>query len=670
MAIKLKGLLIEAENTGQNPDGSPFQQRSGPNALTYPEKGTPLIIKGLPGVEDPTNGDGGLLNQVTDNFVRGGAIGLFNAAKDDLERFSKVILSPNGLAWSAAQLALARTNPQGPIPDADPAAAADPDKGKFVQFVQGAVASLKNSLPPRNQVTLPISTGLTIGTGAAGVRFRKDGLLDLKIETGHNYDPTNGGAKYDNITTSNAKVISEKALESNKNYNRLLNLYGKNQLLLDPSMSSISDDFNFLLEYGGGAHSIFGIGRTRIKKYRSNPYNDIGKNGGYLPIFNQHFFSLRQGSSLTKADSGKANYTDYKKYGRDHKGENYKHKVKSTRIGLYKVGDPGRKPTPTTPGDPGDSYRVYDSKTIDKISAANIFKRTSPEADFSSEFKDYIKFRIAVVDTENPLNDNVILFRALLDNVADNFTGDWNSYKYNGRAEKFYTYSGFDRAITFGFKIHTQTRWEQKPLWRKLNYLVAQTAPEYKQRRMRGVFSRLTIGDWMNEIPGFFTSVNLSWNTAYPWEIRHDGGEGGADADLNEYPHILDVSCNFQPVHNFAPSNSPTTPFLLPEIGVSSNRKYAQQSDDELIINQFTTLAGNKFTDGVAKDAASAYYDNEEAIADARAAEERQMAEDEAAMEAEMEEMFDDDDVSNNLDLATMQAEQQGIFNPAFNIPN
>ena len=121
---------------------------------------------------------------------------------------------------------------------------------------------------------------------------------------------------------------------------------------------------------------------------------------------------------------------------------------------------------------------------------------------------------------------------------------------------------GFDRSISFGFKIHTQTRHEQKPLWSKLNYLVAQTAPEYKNRRMRGVFSRLTIGDWISEIPGFFTSVNLSWNTAYPWEIRHD--DLGEDKDLNEYPHILDVSCAFQPVHNFAPSNSPTTPFLLP----------------------------------------------------------------------------------------------------------
>ena len=178
------------------------------------------------------------------------------------------------------------------------------------------------------------------------------------------------------------------------------------------------------------------------------------------------------------------------------------------------------------------------------------------------------------------MNDNVILFRALLGSIGDSYTGNWNSYKYNGRAEELYTYSGFNRGIEFSFKIHAQSRHEQKPIWRKLNYLVAQTAPEYKNRRMRGVFSRLTIGDWMNEIPGFFTNISLNWSTSYPWEIRHDNN--GTDRDLNEYPHILDVNCTYQPIHSFAPTNSPTTPFILPEIGVEGNRKYGQISDDEV----------------------------------------------------------------------------------------
>jgi hypothetical protein len=515
MAISLKSILDNAENSGQNPDGSPFDQRS----LGYGDN-PPLVIKDLPGVNKETNGALGLVNQVTDNFVRGGAIGLGNAVIDDLKRLGKVMISPNGLAWSAAQLALSLTNPQ-------------------------------NLISPRNRLTLPISTLATAGTGAAGIRFRKDGLIDLKTESGYNYDSTRGGPKYESsileiATKGDLEPPTDHTIRGVYDNIRLINKFGSEDIIK---------------EYKGGAHSTFGIGETTIKRYKADPYR------GHLQTFDTNLFSLRQGPNTTKADTGTPGYTDYKTK------LNLPNQVTKTRIGLYKMGDPGIKM------DNGEGVGAYNSRTIDRISAASIFKRNSPDENFSGTFKDYIKFRIAVVDTSNPLSDNIILFRALLDNVADNFTGDWNSYKYNGRAEKFYTYAGFDRAITFGFKIHAQTRHEQKPLWRKLNYLVAQTAPEYKNRRMRGVFSRLTIGDWMNEIPGFFTSINLSWSSAYPWEIRHDSE--GADKDLNEYPHILDVSCNFQPVHNFAPSNSATTPFLLPEIGVNGNRKYAQQSDNE-----------------------------------------------------------------------------------------
>jgi len=543
MAISLKNLLLIAEETGLNPDGSNFDQRS----LGYGDN-APLVTKDLPSVEKETNGALGLVGEVTDNFVRGGAIALGNAVIDDLERLGKVLISPNGLAWAGAQAALAITNPIGPIlPE-------EGGGGLLQQLVGG----------PRNRQTLPLSVLATAGTGAAGIRFRKDGLIDTQFESGFNYNPTLGGPKYEFTLSELAKNNIEDTSD--------FTLYGKYSNIYGGGFEGRED---LILRYPGGAHSTFGIGDTEIKRYKADPYR------GYLPLFNQQFFTIRQGDLATKSDSGDTNYNDYKSI----QGKGPIIEKTKTKISLYNLGDPGLN-IATDEG----NYDVYNVNTIDKISAANIFKRQNLE-DFSGTFKDYIKFRIAVVDSENPLNDNVILFRALLDNLTDNFNGNWNSFKYNGRAEDFFVYEGFKRNIGFGFKIHAQTRWEQKPLWRKLNYLVAQTAPEYKNRRMRGVFSRLTIGDWINEIPGFFTSVNLSWNTAYPWEIRHD--DTGADADLNEYPHILDVSCEFQPVHNFAPSNSVTTPFLLPEIGVNDNRKYARIGDEDFENEQGNFISPN-----------------------------------------------------------------------------
>jgi hypothetical protein len=543
MAISLKNLLLIAEETGVNPDGSNFDQRS----LGYGDN-EPLVIKDLPAVEKETNGALGLVGEVTDNFVRGGAVALGISVVDDLKRLGKLLIRPNGLAWAGAQVALAATNPKGPIL---------PSTGGSANEAQGLIGDIvntvKENLPPRNRLTLPLSILATAGTGAAGVRFRKDGLIDTEFESGFNYDPLRGGPKYESTLLGYATTDTENSSE--------FTLYGKYTNIYNGGFEGRED---LILRYPAGPHSTFGIGDTEIKRYKADPYR------GHLPLFNTNLFELRQGPNSTKANSGipADGYVDYRNK------TNRRQEVKQTKIGLYKLGDPGIKMEPTEE----DSYNVYNVSTVDKISAANIFKREN-FADYSNEFEDYIKFRIAVVDTENPLNDNVMIFRAYLDSLSDDYSGDWSSHKYNGRAENFYTYSGFDRKISFSFKIHTQTRWEQKPLWRKLNYLVSQTAPEYKNRRMRGVFSRLTIGDWMNEVPGFFTSVGLSWATAYPWETRYD--KDGADRDLNEYPHILDVQCAFTPVHNFAPSNSPTTPFILPEIGVSDNRKYARPSSDE-----------------------------------------------------------------------------------------
>ncbi|MDB4344588.1 hypothetical protein OAA39_00040 [bacterium] len=530
MAITLRGLLRGADEEGQftlnHPDGTtstlPFEQRNfgygeGAGKLNFNTQ-PPFIIndfdgRPLPGVEQSTNSNlGNLIDDVTNNFVRGGAVTLVKRAATDFERLGKVLLSANGISFIAAQFALARTNPQNII---------SPTNRLF------------NSLPVPGTSLLA-----TAATGAAGIRFRRDGLADINFESGFNYDPSKGGVKYE----SSILELSKLDIDDTSDHT----IRGAYFNIHEGGFGGRED---LIKEYGGGAHSTFGIGNTEIKRYKADPYN------GYLPLFNQDLFQLRKGPNPSKANAGESGdiYTDY----RTQTGK--KTDVKKTRINLYGLGEPDKK----VELDENGSYNVYIPETIDKISAANIFKRVD-QTPFDNEFEDYIKFRIAVVNTENPREDNVILFRAFLDNLSDNYSGDWNSFKYNGRAENFYVYSGFDRKISLGFKIHAQTRHEQRPLWRKLNYLVAQTAPEYKNRRMRGVFSRLTVGDWMDEIPGFFTSVNLSWNSAYPWEIKYD--KNGNDRDVNQYPHILDVSCEFQPVHNFAPSNSVTTPFILPEI--------------------------------------------------------------------------------------------------------
>jgi hypothetical protein len=158
-----------------------------------------------------------------------------------------------------------------------------------------------------------------------------------------------------------------------------------------------------------------------------------------------------------------------------------------------------------------------------------------------------------------------MVFRAFLDSFSDGYNANYNEFKYNGRGESFYTYNSFNRDINLSFKIAAQSRHEMMPLYRKLNYLVSNTAPEYSSTgRMRTPFMRLTVGSWCDRLPGVLKSVNLTWQKDYPWEISVSGPEGGNDKHMVVLPHVLDVSVSYQPIHNFLPEKSINAPFILP----------------------------------------------------------------------------------------------------------
>ena len=144
-----------------------------------------------------------------------------------------------------------------------------------------------------------------------------------------------------------------------------------------------------------------------------------------------------------------------------------------------------------------------------------------------------------------------------------------------------------------------------RPLYRKLNYLLTQTAPDYKGTRMRGSFCRLTIGSLIQRTPGFFSSVSIKWDKQYPWEIAVNEPEGENkgktpdDDGIQLLPHILNVNCKFTPVHNFIPKKSITqSPFILPrkyaDKGVAANFKEANTGRQQQTVLPEITIAEPK----------------------------------------------------------------------------
>ena len=204
--------------------------------------------------------------------------------------------------------------------------------------------------------------------------------------------------------------------------------------------------------------------------------------------------------------------------------------------------------------DQNKSTNIYwtTSATKAEIDTLNALEPVTAKVNGEEEGRDIVKFRFHVI---TPTETKVLYFRAFLDNFADNYTGQWNPTKYLGRGEDFQVYGGFQRKITLSFKIAAATRSEMKPLYQKMIYLASSTAPTYADNGqfMRGTIVKMTVGDYVYELPGVMNSVNYSWNVDYPWEIAMLEPEGVGDSTMQELPMIMDCSIDFTPIHTFTP---------------------------------------------------------------------------------------------------------------------
>lgn len=358
----------------------------------------------------------------------------------------------------------------------------------------------------------------------------------------------------DRLTTGQLLSRTNDALQISKNNTVNGTLFKTNNINSFLGASNKSGELNYINIITGpeeknntnffAQNSVYTLGNTFPAENTANTTN----RGVYT--FNQ--IQLRDRKSILDPDElGKAVPSDFRKdiIGAPDKIGIYSFDYQNARVNRMKrIGD----------GNPGKRTRnrsrlnIYDNDTVDRINMIPLYKdRIVLDPDVLT--RDLVKFRFEVIDNTTPDISTFIHFRAFLGAITDQYSADWEGYRFVGRGDKVWNYQGSSRAINFSFKVAAQSRAEMRPLYQKLNYLASSLSPDYNKGYMKGNLIRLTIGDYLMYVPGFITSLTYTIPEEASWEIALNSPETGEDTGLMETPKYFEVDVAFTPIHDFTP---------------------------------------------------------------------------------------------------------------------
>ena len=425
----------------------------------------------------------------------------------------------------------------------------------------------------RSRTYLPTSTVAQAGLNAFGIHLDKDGINPFKA--GY-YG--NGDTGY-YITTYN----NDRNNEGGSSRNRLQLLYSVKRLGTDSSLQTQlanrlynitgTDSIN-LISYGGGPGSFLGIGKTDIKIWNPLQFKNT---------------SFSQSSRIAKNED--------------------------------QLSDPSKYLTPTD-GFVANASTIIETKL--NVSHTSFSRRRNgavkvlnPNLSISSDQVipaddgDIINFYFELINNDDVTKNTKIPLRAYIEDFGDSFTGEWDAFKYMGRAENFYRYKGFTRDFNINFIVPTLSRTDLITNYQKLNALTWLTMPDYSNvGYIRGNLAYFTMGDYFNRAVIVMKSISFTPIMEMGFDINRDGEyniiKPEDDLYTGQLPKGIKVSCTMTPLTQ----NQNT--------GVSENNKelfYTPQRGEAFIGNRTHVIKDRPDTIGKQyvgeKDLKAAYIAND-----------------------------------------------------------
>lgn len=422
-----------------------------------------------------------------------------------------------------------------------------------------ALSSPKTLAGVPRRIYNPANTLAQIAVGAiSGVHLNRMGILPIAIAPSDKYEGKLRNEFNGNEGSEGNRLVALKTLKLNGG-----SIGPAEALRLDVNRNNEGQ----LLQYLGGPDSVLGIGQTRIKRYEYTEewaknlsskelkkqvvaltYNQLENEVSITNLNGTGLGSIGNFALVAKENSTASEGVKKTILGRI---ANY---AEFNRVKTYNAGDPGNSQNL----DREAYYQGLPKKSneglngIDNINYQSIYaSNDGPVTDGSLD--DIIKFYFAVLDNDDPQYKVYTHFRAYLTNFSDDHSAEWNSFKYMGRGESFRRYQGYDRSISLGFKVHVGSRAELFPTYDKLNYLASVMAPDYSSGGfMRGNLVEVTVGDYLNNVPGIIEKLEFQFPNDVNWEIARKD-DGTPDPNSAELPTLIEVSMNFKPIHKFLP---------------------------------------------------------------------------------------------------------------------
>ena len=219
---------------------------------------------------------------------------------------------------------------------------------------------------------------------------------------------------------------------------------------------------------------------------------------------------------------------------------------------------------------------------------SNIGKNTEEFNDINNNplETDMITFAFVYFDKDLKYNKH-IQFKAYITQFNDTISPEWNSGKYIGHPNNYYTYKGVARSCQITFTVYSHNAYQREENWKKINKLASLCYPQYNTNdRMQGPIIKLNLGSLYKNMPGFINSLNFDISQQFPWETNS-----------RELPHGINVSMNYTIIGHTLPEMNKNMHF-----DVFKTRRFAQTEDTkentaglgDLAASVFGSFAGGR----------------------------------------------------------------------------